>query len=376
MFFTQKTVFVSFFFKLLGLAVLLGVGATFVLHFSKLNPSWILYGTLMLFFMVSFLTFWMTFQSPLRKITREMKAMLTGKSYRRILTSKTDELGVLAHFFNEVTQNLESISGNVKTHKRILKELDSAQEIQQLLIPKKAPTIPNLEITAKTRPASEIGGDTFDFFNKNGRNIFYIGDSTGHGIPAGIVMIMVDVLLETFIEQESDIRSMVFQLNRYLKPHLKPSMFMTMILMEWLPADRHLKWVGAGHEHVIHVKTCKSEIVAVKAGGIAVGMLSDNTLFIQEHEIALEENDFVVLYSDGIIEAKNKAGDVYGLPRLLDFLKGHTTENSTTEEIFEKIAIDVGQFMQNEPQLDDMTLLVMKHAHKGHLEESSTEWKD
>lgn len=374
MFFTQKTIFASFFFKLMGLAILSGVVATLALHYIVPNPLWILYAGLALFFILSFLTFWIGFQSPLRKITREMKAMLTGKSYRRILTSKTNELGILAHFFNEVTQNLESISSNVKTHKRIIKELDSAQEIQQLLIPKKAPAVPNLEITAKTRPASEMGGDTFDFFNKKGRNIFYVGDSTGHGIPAGIVMIMVDVLLETFIEKETDIRSMVVQLNRYLKPHLKPSMFMTMLLMEWIPNAHLLKWVGAGHEHVIHVKTKKDDVTAIKTGGIAVGMLPDNTSFIQEQEIALEENDFVVLYSDGIIEAKNKAGDFYGLARLLDFLKAHTTEDSTTEEIFEKVAIDVGQFMESEAQLDDMTLLVMKHTQKTVPEESSTEW--
>ena len=160
-----------------------------------------------------------------------MKALLTGKPYRRILTSKTNEIGILAHFFNEVTRNLESISGEVQTHARIQKELSTAQDIQRMLIPKSSPQIPGLKVTAKTRPASEIGGDTFDFFLKDNRNILYVGDSTGHGIPAGIVMIMVDVLLETFIEMEGTLKGMVIKLNRYLKPHLRPTMFMTIILL-------------------------------------------------------------------------------------------------------------------------------------------------
>ncbi len=312
---------------------------------------------------------------PLQKIIREMKALLTGKPYRRILTSKTNEIGILAHFFNEVTRNLESISGKVQSHARIQKELDSAQDIQRMLIPKTAPQIPGLKITAKTRPASEIGGDTFDFFNKDGRTILYVGDSTGHGIPAGIVMIMVDVLLETFIEMESTLRGMVTRLNHYLKPHLKPSMFMTMILLEWVPTERKLKWVGAGHEYIIHVKTHKGETEAIKSGGLAVGMLPDIEKFIQESEITLEQDDFVVLYSDGIVEAKNVAGELYSLARLQDFLKAHAGAEVSTDTLFEKIAIDVGRFMEGQAQLDDMTLIVMKHSEKIENQDLSTEWK-
>lgn len=312
---------------------------------------------------------------PLQRIIREMKALLTGKPYRRILTSKINEIGILAHFFNEVTRNLESISGNVQSHARIQKELDSAQDIQRMLIPKTAPQIPGLKISAKTRPASEIGGDTFDFFSKDGRSILYVGDSTGHGIPAGIVMIMVDVLLETFIEMESTLRGMVIKLNQYLKPHLKPSMFMTMILLEWLPTERKLKWVGAGHEYIIHVKTHKGEVELIKSGGLAVGMLPDIEKFVQEKEITLDADDFVVLYSDGIVEAKNIVGELYTLSRLQEFLKAHAGAEVSTDTLFEKIAIDVGRFMEGQAQLDDMTLIVMKHSEKTETQDMSTEWK-
>jgi sigma-B regulation protein RsbU (phosphoserine phosphatase) len=312
---------------------------------------------------------------PLKRVTHEMKALLTGKPYRRIFTVKTNELGVLAHFFNEVTRNLESISSNVQSHARIQKELDSAQDIQRLLIPKIAPNISGLKITAKTRPASEIGGDTFDFFTKNGRVIMYIGDSTGHGIPAALVMVMVDVLLETFIEIENSLQNILIRLNQYLKPHLKPSMFMTMILMEWLPAEKKLMWVGGGHEHLIHVKTLKGEVEVLKAGGLAVGMLADNSKFVKLSEIQLEENDFLVLYSDGIIEAKNVAGEIYTLNRLSEFLKSQAGADVSTETLFEKIAVDVGRFMEGQKQLDDMTLIVMKHSLKNEAEDHSTEWK-
>jgi serine phosphatase RsbU (regulator of sigma subunit) len=297
---------------------------------------------------------------PMNKVIREMKALLTGKSYRRIMTSKQNELGVLAHFFNEVTRNLESITSDVKDHARIQKELNTAQKIQNDLLPKNLPNIPGLEVTAKTRPASEIGGDTFDFIQKGDRNLIYIGDSTGHGIPAGIVMIMVDTLIETFIDMYEQLTDIMILLNKYLKPHLQTTMFMTLILLEWIAETKTINWVGAGHEQIIHLKTATGQITSTPAGGIAVGMLPDNSKMVKEQNITLEENDFVILFSDGIVEAKNVTGQTYDLSRLENIVKTHASPQTTTDEMFKQIATDVGRFMEGHEQEDDMTLIVIK----------------
>lgn len=312
---------------------------------------------------------------PLSKITREMKALLTGKNYKKIMTSKRNEIGVLAHFFNEITRNLENISGQVKSHQRIKKELDTAQQIQQELIPKKLPEIQGLEITAKTRTASEIGGDTFDFIMKQNRPLFYIGDSTGHGIPAGIVMVMVDTLIETFMDLYESMTDIMIHLNKYLKPHLRTTMFMTMILLEWIDQEKKLKWIGAGHEHVIHVSTSNGTVTATPAGGIAVGMLPDNSKMVKEQELKLEENDFIILFSDGITEAKNINGEDYGLERLKNTAKAYASPNTSTDDMFKQIAIDVGRFMAGAEQKDDMTLIVIKAVQtKATSQEKTTEW--
>lgn len=375
MFLLRRSILVPFLFSLL-ISGLLAFGLSLVaLEFFPLKTSTLIALGFGMMFLFSTIPFYTNVYRPLRRIVYEMKALLTGKTYRRILTSKTNEFGVIAHFFNEVTRNLENISGSVQSHKRILKELDSAQEIQQLLIPRKAPLIPGLEVTAKTRPASEIGGDTFDFYTKENRNILFIGDSTGHGIPAGIVMVMVDALLETFIYTEDSLSNMVIKLNQYLKPHLKPTMFMTMILLEWIPSESKLRWVGAGHEYILLFHAKEGRIESIKAGGLAVGMLPDNSKLVLEQEMTLEENDFVVLYSDGITEAKNVNGETYGLNRLQDLLKGHCSSEITTQSIFEQIAVDVGRFMEGQIQLDDMTLIVMKHCKTIQKMEDSTEWQ-
>lgn len=370
----RRSIFIPFFFALLVSGALAFAFFWFSEQQELLDPLWRVVGSLGIMVLLGTAAFYFSVSRPMRKIVHEMKALLTGKMYHRIFTNKTNELGVLAHFFNEVTRNLESISGSVESHKRIVKELSNAQEIQQMLIPKNAPPIKGLEVTAKTRPASEIGGDTFDFYKKGERTLLYVGDSTGHGIPAGIVMVMVDALLETFIQMETNLSQMVIQLNTYLKPHLKPTMFMTMILLEWIPANKKLRWVGGGHEYILHVHTNKSNVEAIPAGGLAVGMLADNSKLVKEQELQLEENDFIVLYSDGIVEAKNVTGETYGLERLSTFLKGRASSEVNTRQLFEAIAVDVGRFMEGATQLDDMTLIVMKAKESAELKEVSTEW--
>lgn len=376
MHFLRRTLFAPLFFLLL-----LAAGAAFGLvydirTFNSLTVEESLFVGLGFFFVLTLVIYWWEVDRPLSKIIREMKALLTGKPYRRVMTTKENEIGILAHFFNEITRNLENISGDVKTHQRLRKEIDSAQDIQRMLIPKTAPEIPGLEITAKTRPASEIGGDTFDFYNKGDRHILYIGDSTGHGLPAGIVMVMVDALLETFIDLKDSLVDIMISLNKYLKPHLKPSMFMTMVLMEWDPKSSTLKWVGGGHEYLIHMKTKLGQIVPQKAGGIAVGMLADNSKLVKEQSITLDDGDFVVLYSDGITEAKNRRGEDFGLRRLSDFIQSQASMDLDPDNLFQKIAIEVGRFMEGSTQLDDMTLIVLKHSQK-HVKvvDTTTEWK-
>lgn len=319
----------------------------------------------------SFLIIYTKLTRPIKKVILEMKALLTGKTYRRIMTKRKDELGVLAHFFNEVTRNLENISSDVKQHEELKKEVDLAQSIQRDLLPKTTPNISGLEIAAKTRPASEIGGDAYNFYERDGRHFMYIGDSTGHGVPAGLIMIMVDVLMDTFIEITDTLTDMLTQINRFLKPNLRPTMFMTIILLEWLPSKKQFNWVGAGHEYLIHVKPKTDTINSIAAGGIALGMLEDNRPLTKEQSLQLEEGDFLILFTDGITEAKNVTGEIYGMKRLEELIRLHTKEDTSASEVFDRVAVDVSRFMEGHKQEDDMTLIVFKCLSDSETQEVS-----
>ena len=315
---------------------------------------------------------------PFKKILREFKALLTGKQYRRINTKKIDEIGVIAHFFNEVTRSLERVSTNIKEHKRLSNELNVARKIQQDLIPKEAPDIPGLDIIAKTKPAAEIGGDSFDFITKDDQTFMYIGDVTGHGVPSGLVMMIVDTLIHTFTDTCLNAKQLMIMTNKYLKPRIQTTMFMTMIMLRWEHTSQQMTYTGAGHETLFHYKAASKTCDNIKGGGIALGMVPDNEKLIKEEILNLQDGDFIVLYTDGIVEARNENGEMYSIDMFLELVEKEAPKANTAEELFTALSTQVLTFLGDFIQEDDMTLLVIKKGPTQPAttsrEKESTEW--
>jgi sigma-B regulation protein RsbU (phosphoserine phosphatase) len=210
--------------------------------------------------------------SPLRKITKQMKLILTGHNYKKLSSGRIDEIGVIAQFFNEITENLEVISKKLKEGGRMSDELSVASEIQQKLLPTESPQVPGLEVVTKARPAVEIGGDSFDYIQSKDATYFYVGDVTGHGAPAALVMMMVNTLLHTYSEMYQSTYDIIVNTNKQLKPRIKSSMFMTMVMLKWDHLKQKMTYVGAGHEHILIYKAKTGEIESKESGGIALGM--------------------------------------------------------------------------------------------------------
>jgi serine phosphatase RsbU (regulator of sigma subunit) len=313
---------------------------------------------------------------PVNKILREFKALLTGKKYNRIYTKKVDEIGVIAHSFNAITSSLERVSTDIKEHRRISSELNIAQKIQQDLLPESAPNIPGLDIIAKTRPAAEIGGDSFDFITKGDQTFIYIGDVTGHGVPAGLVMMIVDTLLHTFSDMVENSHQLLTQVNKYLKPRIQSTMFMTMIMMRWIHQTKELKFTGAGHETIVHYKAMDKSVTNEKAGGIALGMVPDNEKLIKEETIPFQLGDFIVLYTDGITESRNTEGEMFEEKKLIKIIEKNAPSAASAAELFQRISTEVTHFIGDTIQQDDMTLIVIRHGEKQETETEKTKWTE
>jgi len=303
---------------------------------------------------------------PMNRVVKQVKNLLTGKNYRRIDPITIDEVGVMTHFFNEITRDLEKISYDIKERRRMSSELDIAAQIQKDVLPKEAPEAPGLDIVAKTRTASEVGGDTFDFvLSPDSNQLFvYVGDVTGHGVPAGLIMMMVDTLVTAMVSRGVDNgRDLVVSTNNLLTPRISSRLFMTSVVLRWDKQAQKMYYTGAGHEHILIYHTKTEKVDSIRSGGIALGMIPDVSKIVQEKEIPLEIGDSVVLYTDGITEAKNKTGEMHSVERLAESLRKHGYRPSA-ESIFDNLTKDFANFVGEYVQTDDITMIVIKYVGK------------
>jgi len=313
-----------------------------------------------------FLLFLFDVVVPLKRVAKQVRNLLTGKAYHRVDPMTIDEIGMFTHFFNEITKDLEKISYDVKERRRMSSELDIAAQIQRDVLPKEAPMSPGLDIVAKTKSAAEVGGDSFDFLQSpDGNQTFiYIGDVTGHGVPAGLVMVMVDTLIHAAVSMGlANSKDVLVHTNAMLTPRISARLFMTLVMLRWDAAQQKMFYTGGGHEHVLVYKAKEEKVEAIRSGGIALGMIPDNSKIIAEKEIPLELGDAIVLYTDGLTEAKNQSGEMYGLKRMSDSLKKNGYLPSA-ESIFDHVTQDFSKFVGEYVQIDDTTMIVIKYTGK------------
>ena len=196
---------------------------------------------------------------------------------------------------------------------------------------------------------------------KNENFYLYIGDVTGHGVPAGLVMIMVDTLIHAWTKNARTTEEILIETNRFLNQRTQSQRFMTLVMLRWDEKEQKMYYTGAGHEHVLIYRAKEKNVKAIRSGGIALRMIPDISNIINEKPIEFEEDDVILLYSDGITEARNKNGEMYGLNRLVESLKKHGYRN-TSESVFDQLTKDFSAFVGEYIQTDDITMIVTKNT--------------
>lgn len=330
-------------------------------------------------FLLVFIGFYYNFSRPFRIVMRQVKLVLTGRPYKKILTDRNDEIGILAHFFNEVTANFEKVTSQLKEREKIHSEMEVASNIQKDVLPTQTPQIAGLDVMAKTRFADDLGGDCFGFIKKGEGHLMYIGDVTGHGLPAALVMMMVSTLLDTYAEMCEKALQVVVNTNKQLKPRIKATMFMTMLLLSWDPEQKRMSFVGAGHEYLFVYRKAVGTVEKIPAGGIALGMVPDNSALVKEVDLDLAEGDVILLFSDGITEARDDNGEMYGENRLMSSFTEHAAQFDASGILFH-IAQDFSNFTGDHEQEDDMTLICIKYnginSEASEPKQVSTNWDE
>ncbi|WP_372368014.1 SpoIIE family protein phosphatase [Candidatus Uabimicrobium sp. HlEnr_7] len=245
---------------------------------------------------------------------------------------------------------------------RMQRELDIANDIQMKLLPKNLPVTEGLEVYGLMKPAKEVGGDYYDFLipeNSNNRKLFIcIGDVSGKGVPAGLVMVMARCFFRPLIISCKNTKMIIEEMNKFLVEDTRKDMFMSMLVLSWDADKEQIQWTGAGHEHIIVYRAQTRKCETIRAGGIVLGMMKKANRFFKDQYLTLQPGDTLILYTDGVTEAINPGKKMFELENLVTLCEkyGHLS----AEQICKHLLDDLKRFMGNAPQHDDITLVAIK----------------
>lgn len=298
---------------------------------------------------------------PVGKLVKGAEEVAKGNFDTQVDIQTGDEIAYLGSAFNRMTKELKESIENKLYKERVMHELDLAREIQQQVLPDTIPKVTGLKISAGIIPASEIGGDIYDFIQlTDNRLLMYIGDVTGHGVPAGIVGSIANALFYGYA-LVGDLKKILVDVNKIMKAKTMKTMFMTLCLMHWDAVKGKFLYANSGHEKLIHYKRASDEVELKDSGGIALGMMEDISEHTVVKQIDLHPGDVLIAYSDGFPEAKNKDGEHYGIDRLMRSVRMNAKLDAV-DAIKNAVFADAKQFTVGAEQMDDMTLIVMKRV--------------
>lgn len=243
-------------------------------------------------------------------------------------------------------------------------EMKLGRKIQVGLLPDKVPQVKGLELSCLNEPAITIGGDYYDFIpfksgTGDGAEIerlgVVIGDVSGKGVSAGILMAVAKAVIWNVSEIETNPKNILAKTNKALYQNMKAHNFMSMIYLDWDCQAQQLHYCGAGHEKIIVYSKKEKACRVIPTGGIVLGVMPNVDNLLTEQELAVTPGDKVILYTDGVLDAKNNSNESFTFERL----EGIVKENGdlSIQDLITFIKRELFTFIKNTPQYDDITLV-------------------
>jgi serine phosphatase RsbU (regulator of sigma subunit)/predicted ester cyclase len=259
---------------------------------------------------------------------------------------------------NTVAPFLEELEQEIRERERIEQELQVARRIQQALLPKEVPTLEGWQITPYYQSAREVGGDFYDFLElKDGRLGLVVGDATGKGVPAALVMASTRSMLRAVAQASESPGDVLGRVNDALFTDIPPNMFVTCFYAILEPDSGHFSYANAGHD-LPYLRRRSGDAEELRARGMPLGLMPG--MSYEQKEIVLHAGDNALFYSDGLVEAHNPEGEMFGFPRLRGLVAKHDDEQrSLGDLLMEELYSFVGEGWEQE---DDITLLTLRRS--------------
>ncbi len=291
---------------------------------------------------------------PVLQLAAAARRIARGHFDTQVKIRTKDELGQLGQVFNAMVPQLAD-------RMRLRQSLSLAMEVQQNLLPAKPPSVEGLDVAGKSIYCDETGGDYYDFLELAElgphRLGVAVGDVTGHGIAAALLMTTARALLRSRAVQPGTLAQMMSDINRRLTADTPAGRFMTLFYAVIDAKERKVTWVSAGHDPAIVYSPSRDAFEQWAGEGIPLGIEPD-WRFPEFTDDRFEDGQVIVIGTDGIWETRNPQGEQFGKDALRTVIRQHAGDSA--EDIGHAITDALASFQHTQPQEDDRTLVVIK----------------
>ncbi|SHK53226.1 Serine phosphatase RsbU, regulator of sigma subunit [Desulfatibacillum alkenivorans DSM 16219] len=302
---------------------------------------------------------------PIWDIGEFARDLGSGALGRQIEINRKDEIGRLADVMNWMSKELLTAQNDLVQKELLEQEFEIAQNIQQQFLPKEKIQVPNLLYETYFKPARQVGGDAFDFFQlADGKVGFMVADVAGKGVEGALGMIITITMLHTVISRGvNDPLKIMSEVNDELLTNLPGTMFVTMAFAVFDPEQGTLTLASAGHPEMYHMGAHETVNLFEENAGVPLGMVESELweTEIQRKVIRMKEGESLLIYTDGVTETFNENGDLFGDENLTSFLEENRLLNPS--EFVQALVDRLDSFRGRGDILDDdITVLVLKHS--------------
>ena len=292
---------------------------------------------------------------PFGEIIEVLHGVKNGSLDRKVRVTSNDEIGYTGDVINEMTEGL-------KEREQMRRSLDLAREVQQNLLPGHPPAVESLDIAGTSIYCDQTGGDYFDFIRPEGSDSgkigLVVGDVSGHGIPSALLMATARACLRQRAFLPGTAAQIVTDVNRQLSEDVEETgQFMTLFYLVIHTEQMALTWVRAGHEPGLVYNPEIDTFKSLRGPGIALG-IDAQWPYDQQEMAGLARGQVIVLGTDGIWEARDAGGRMYGIDRMKQLVRRHHTDSA--ENIIRHVVADLRRFQNGTTAEDDITLVVAK----------------
>ncbi|HEY3999867.1 MAG TPA: SpoIIE family protein phosphatase [Candidatus Xenobia bacterium] len=297
------------------------------------------------------------FVAPLQRLVRVANEVTHGHLESTAPEDGKDEFGQVGTAFNQMVGNLRSRIEEVAERQRVMQmQLRLSQNVQRGLVPMQ-PTARGLDLAGRVQPAQRIGGDFYDVLPLERGVGLVVGDASGHGIPAALMMVMAVILMREASRQTSNPAEVFARVNRSLREQFQEEMVEMFLTAAYVVIDveaGRLTYALAGHEPPFVYRAGDGHVDELDSGDVLLALIDDATY--RSTECALFPGDKLVLFTDGVTESRNPDGELYGRERLEQLVRdqGHLPAEQLLAEIFAQ----VDAFRGDPAAVDDVTVLI------------------